>query len=139
MEIKYGDFIISDDKEKLQVQRIKEMLSTSYWAKNRSMDVILKSIENSICFGIYEKENQIGFARCVTDYSTMYWVGDVIIDSGYRGLGLGKTLMEAITKHDNLSSIRGILETDDAHGLYKQYGFYSDEKKYMRRNAPPNS
>jgi len=137
MEIKRGGFIISDDKEKLQVQRIQEMLSTSYWAKDRTADVILKTIQNSICFGAYDKEKQIGFARCVTDYSTMYWLGDVIIDGGYRGLGLGKALMEAVTKHDNLRSLRGILATDDTHGLYKQYGFCSDEGRYMCRNPLP--
>ena len=133
MEIKHDEYIISDKKEKLQVQRIKEMLSVSYWAKDRTTETILKTIENSICFGIYDKNNQIGFARCVTDYSTMFWLGDVIIDDDYRGRGLGKVLMKAITTHEDLKLLRGILETDDAHGLYEQYGFVSDGKKYMCR------
>jgi len=135
METVYKRFVISDDKEKLQIDRIREMLSTSYWARDRSMDVIQKTIDNSICFGIYQDENQVGFARCVTDYSTMYWLGDVIIDCDFRGLGLGKALMKAITQHDELRSLRGILETDDAHDLYKQYDFYFDDGKYMIRKA----
>ena len=138
MENRYGEFIISDDKEKLKFQRIKEMLSATYWAQNRTEEVISKTIDHSICFGIYKNELQIGFARCVTDYAIMYWVGDVVIDNNYRGLGLGKALIEAITKHDDLKTLRGILETRDAHGLYSQYGFIRDGEKYMCRRILDN-
>jgi len=136
MENVINGFIISDDKKMLQLHRIKEMLSTSYWAKNRSVDVIEKSINNSICFGVYKNDKQVGFARCVTDYSTIYWLCDVIIDSDYRGFGLGKAIMSAITEHDELKSLSGILATTDAQGLYSQYGFIKvDENKYMRRSV----
>ena len=87
MEIEYNGFIISDDKGKLQIHRIKEMLATSYWAKSWQEIIIRKTIENSLCFGVYQKEKQIGFARCVTDHSTIYWVGDVIVDYSYRDKG----------------------------------------------------
>jgi len=136
METIINGFTISDNTKLLQPQKIKEMLDTSYWAKNRSVDVIIKSIENSLCFGVYKNGKQVGFARCVTDYSTVYWLCDVIIDSDYRGLGLGKAIMSAITEHDELKSLSGILATTDAQGLYSQFGFTKvDENKYMRRNT----
>ena len=136
METVINGFIISDDKRMLQADRVKEMLSTSYWAKNRSVETINKAIENSICFGAYINGNQVGFARCVTDYSTMYWLCDVIIDSDYRGLGLGKAIMSAITEYDELKPLFGILATSDAQGLYSQFGFSAvDENKYMRRGS----
>ena len=76
---------------------------------------------NSICFGIYLKDYQVGFARCVTDFATVYWLADVIIDNDYRKLGLGKALVEAIVKHEKVKGCFGILGTKDAHGLYEKY------------------
>jgi len=137
MEIEYNGFLISDDKEKLQVHRIWEMLSESYWAKGRPEAVVRKSIERSLCFGVYDQGMQVGFARCVTDYATMYWLGDVIIAEVYRGRGLGKALMEAVVGHESIKALRGKLETADAHGLYEHYGFCLEEGKYMVRQAAP--
>lgn len=115
MEIKFNDFLISDNKEKLQINRICELLSNSYWAKDRAIETIEKSIINSLCFGIYKDNMQIGFARCVSDYATVYWLADVIIDNEYRGLGLGKTLVNIIINHEKLNDCFGILGTSDAH------------------------
>ena len=133
MEIKFNEFLITDDKSKLQIDIITQMLNNSYWAENRTKEVIEKSIDNSICIGVYDKDKQIGFARCVTDYATVYWVCDVIIENDYRGQGLGKSLMEAIIEHKDLISLMGILGTKDAHGLYEQYGFFHDKDRFMRR------
>jgi len=116
---------ISTDKTKLDLQVIHQYLSTeSYWAQGRTMETIIKSIENSLCFGVYLDEKQIGFARVVTDYAVFAWVMDVFILSDYRGRGYGKKLMQAIINHDELQNLkRWGLGTDDAHGLYEQFGF----------------
>jgi len=133
MEIKFDKYLISDDKTKIQVKKVCQLLSKSYWAKDRPREIIEKSIINSICFGVYENENQIGFARCVTDYSTVYWLSDVIIDYNYRGLGLGKELVKAVVGDEQLKGCFGILATSDAHGLYEKFGFNLVNDKFMRR------
>lgn len=88
MEVKFKEFIISDNMKKIKLDRVSQLLSTTYWAKDRPKDIIEKSMINSICFGIYLKDYQVGFARCVTDFATVYWLADVIIDNDYRKLGL---------------------------------------------------
>lgn len=131
MEIKYKDFIISDDKFKIQINKVCELLSSSYWAKDRQKETIEKSIKNSICFGVYKDDIQVGFARCVTDYATVYWLADVIINECYQGLGLGKALIDTIVNHIDLKGCFGILKTADAHNLYRKYGFELDSEKFM--------
>ncbi|HYF75256.1 MAG TPA: GNAT family N-acetyltransferase, partial [Candidatus Nitrosocosmicus sp.] len=84
---------------------------------------IKKSIENSLCFGVYDAERQVGFARVVTDYSVMYWLCDVFVDEEYRGQGVGKLLVEYVVNHHDLKELNGILATRDAQGLYEKYGF----------------
>lgn len=135
MDVRFQSFLISDDKQKLQLDRVCEMLGNTYWASSRSTDAIEKSIANSLCFGIYADGKQVGFARCVTDYATIYWLADVVIDSQYRKLGLGKALMSAIIHHELLKGCRGILATRDAHGLYEQYGFQREPERFMMKNA----
>lgn len=135
MEITVRDFLISDDKDKIQIDWVCKLLGTSYWAKDRPMEVIKKTLSNSICFGIYKGENQVSFARCVTDFATVYWLADVIIDDNYRELGLGKALIEAIVGHEKLKGCFGILGTKDAHGLYEKYGFHLVKDRYMRKDA----
>ena len=134
MELKHKDYLISDDKSRLQIDKIAQMLNSSYWAENRTKEVIEKSIENSICIGVYDKNKQIGFARCVTDYATVYWLADVIIDADYRKQGIGKALVEAAINHDELKWCFGVLATNDAHGLYERYGFKLVPDKYMRKD-----
>lgn len=118
-------FYISTDKSLLDIGLIHKFLSEdSYWAKGRSIETVKTSIDNSLCFGIYQGSNQVGFARVVTDYAVFAWILDVFVLKGYRELGLGKMLMEAITKHEGLQNLRRWgLATEDAHGLYKKYGF----------------
>lgn len=131
MDIIINDFLISDNKSLIQLDSVCKLFAATYWAKDRKKEAIQKSIENSLCFGIYHNEVQIGFARCVTDFTTVYWLCDVIVDTNYRGQGLGKELIQAITEHECLSSLYGILSTRDAHGLYEQYGF--EKKELMHR------
>ena len=135
MESFFEEYKITNNKGLISLDRVCELLSKSYWANQRSKEKIKESIKNSICVGVYDKEKMIGFARIVTDYATMYWLCDVIIDEEYRGNGLGKKLIEYITKMEELKGMFGILATRDAHGLYEKYGFIREPEKYMRRNA----
>lgn len=128
------DYLISNDKSLLQLERIAEMLQKTYWAKNRSDNIIRKSIENSICYGLYYKDVQVGFARVITDYATAYYICDVVIDEAHREKGLGKKLVGAIVSSGELKSLFGMLVTKDAHGLYEQYGFIKDGKIFMCRH-----
>lgn len=116
---------ISTDKSRLNIELIHNYLSNeSYWAKGRSIEKVKLSIENSICFGVYLDETQIGFARVVTDYAVFAWILDVFILKDFQGRGYGKKLMNTIMTQNNLQDLlRWGLGTDDAHGLYEQYGF----------------
>ena len=116
---------ISTDKTKLNIDLIHEYLSKeSYWAIDRDIEVVKRSIDNSLCFGLYLENKQIGFARVVSDYAVFAWIMDVFILKDYRGLGYGKKLMNFIMTHEKLQNLqRWGLGTDDAHGLYEQFGF----------------
>ena len=134
MEVEYQSYRISDQTNLLQLDRICAMLATSYWANARSRETIEKAIQHSICFGAYSEGVQVGFARCVTDYATIFWLCDVIVDEAYRGRGIGKALMEAVSSHEQLNGLNGILATRDAQGLYAQHGFtVADPGRFMRK------
>jgi len=136
MDINFGEYKFSDNKSLISIDKVCELLGKSYWANNRKREITIKTIENSICIGIYLKEEMVGFARIVTDYATMYWLCDVIIDENHRKNGLGKKLIEIITKMKELDGIFGILATRDAQKLYEKYGFKKvDAEKYMRKDA----
>lgn len=124
-EKKIGDYIYSTDKNKLDINYIHHFLSKeSYWAKNIPIDIVRKSIEGSFCFGIYNGNQQIGFARVITDYATFGYLADVFVDKKYRGKGLSKNLMQFIMDNETIKGLRRfMLATLDAHGLYEQYGF----------------
>jgi len=130
VNINFGDYLLSDDKGLIQIDRVHEMLSKTYFAKNRSKDVVQKSIENSMCFGIYADDLQIGFARCIADFATTYYLCDVVIDEKYRGQGLGKALTKFITEQDSLATSMGVLGTEDAQSFYEKFGFMSDQGMY---------
>ncbi|MBP1994551.1 GNAT family N-acetyltransferase [Paenibacillus eucommiae] len=131
MEQAYGDFIISDDKSLLKIETICDFLSRSYWANQRPVETTIKSIHNSICYGIYLGDKQVGYARIVTDWATIYYLCDVFIDEDYRGKGLGKKLVEIIT--EQYEGMMGLLGTLDAHELYEQYGFIRNTERFMNR------
>lgn len=134
MERKFReDILVSDEKAKLQPDRIWELLKKTYWAGERDMDTVLRSIENSLCFGVYEGNEQIGFARCVTDYATMFWLADVVMDERFRGQGIGKMLIETILGHERLQGLTGLLATRDAQGFYSRYGFEPLDVRYYRK------
>jgi GNAT superfamily N-acetyltransferase len=116
---------ISTDKNKLDIKLIHEYLSNdSYWAKGRDIEIVKRSIANSLCFGVYNNDTQIGFARVITDYAVFAWILDVFILDDFKCKNYGKRLMSEIMTHDKLQNLqRWGLGTDDAHGLYEQFGF----------------
>lgn len=130
-KFKKGEFLISTDKNKLQLEVIHKFLSNSYWAKDVSFATVKNSVENSFCFGVYKSSKQIGFARLITDFNTFSYLADVFIIEKYRGLGLSKWLMKVIIEYPEFQNLKSwMLKTEDAHSLYKQFGFDKPEKDY---------
>ncbi|MFC2029642.1 GNAT family N-acetyltransferase [Chloroflexota bacterium] len=137
-EQRRGPFTISTDKARLNVDLICDYLSeTSYWARGRSHAAILRSIEHSLCFGLYDDGCQIGFSRVVTDYATFAWLADVFVLASHCGQGLGKWLIANVVGHAELQDVGlFVLATRDAHGLYRRYGGFEvipEDGKYMAR------
>jgi GNAT superfamily N-acetyltransferase len=123
-EYRRDHFSISTDQSRLDLEMIHQFLSRSYWAKNIPLATVRKSIQNSLCFGVYDGKRQIGFARVITDRATFAYLADVFILDQYRGKGLSKWLMECIMGHPELQGLRSwMLFTRDAHGLYRRFGF----------------
>ena len=126
-----GEYSITIDKEKFDLDIIHSFLTSSYWAEGISKEVIQRSINGSLCFGVFENDKtglsagkQIGFARMITDQATFAYLADVFILEEYRGHGLSKWLMEVIMSHPGLQGLRRMmLATRDAHGLYEKFGF----------------
>lgn len=138
--MKNGDYTISTDKAKLDLDFIHHSLSKeAYWSLNIPLETVKRSIENSMCFGVYHQDQQIGFARVITDYATFGYLADVFISPAHRGKGVSKMMMAAIMGHPDLQGFRRwLLMTRDAHGLYKQFGWidppYPD--RYMEIAKP---
>ena len=139
MTIYKENFSISTDKSKLDIAVIHDFLSRSYWSENIPVETVQKSIEGSMCFGVYDNGRQIGFARMVTDNATFAYLADVFIIEEYRGRGLSKWLVDLILSHPDLQGLRRILlATRDAHKLYKQFGFtlLNNPDRYMQIHNP---
>ncbi len=135
-----GDYTISTDRNRLNIEAVHHYLAEeSYWAKERTKEQTETAIKNSLPFGVYSGENQIGFARVVTDFATFAYLGDVYILEGFRGQGLSKRLMEVIINHPELQGFRRwILATKDAHKLYERFGFSALKfpERWMEKAAP---
>ena len=133
-------FTISTDQTKLDLDLIHRWLSEeSYWAKGRSRELVARSLQNSLSFGLYQAGAQVGFARVVTDYATFAWLADVFIIPEYRGRGLSKWLVEVIISHPQLQGFRRwVLATRDAHDLYRRFGFepLPQPERWMERLDP---
>lgn len=140
MEWQNGELTISTDKTLLQIDRIHQFLSEeSYWAKERTREQTETAIENSLCFGVYAGEKQVGFARVISDFATFAYIGDVYILEEFRGRGLSKRLMEIITDYPELQGLRRwLLATKDAHSLYEKFGFHELKfpTRWMEKPAP---
>lgn len=140
MEFVRDEFVISTERERLDIDAIQRFLAEdSYWARERTIEQTRTAIENSICFGLFHGERQVGFARVVSDQATFAYLGDVFVIDEYRGLGLSKWLMETIIAHPDLQGLRRwVLATRDAHSLYEKYGFHelTYPERWMERPAP---
>ena len=118
-------YYISTDKSAMDIDFIHGYLSEqAYWAKGRSREEVMKSMENSLCFGLFNQKRQIGFGRVATDYVVFAWLMDLFVDPEYRGMGFGKALVRNIVEYPQLKSVNGMgLRTQDAQELYKNEGF----------------
>lgn len=133
------DFVYDTDKTKLNIPYIQASLSKTYWAEGIPESVVVKSIDNAMCIGIYCDNRQVGFARLITDYATFAYLADVFVDEAYRGRGASKGLMQFILSQDFIPGLRRILlATLDAHGLYRQFGFQRllRPDRYMEIHQP---
>ena len=138
------DFLISTDPRLLDVSLIHDFLANhSSWAVGRSLEVVRRALDNSLCFGLYEQQRQVGFARVVTDRATFAWLCDVFVLEASRGRGLSKWLIACVMDHYALQGLRRVLlGTRDAHGLYERYGFQplADPTRFMEVFRPaPNA
>jgi GNAT superfamily N-acetyltransferase len=130
------DLEISSDRARLDVDLIHRFLSTSsYWAQGRTREVVERSIQHSICFGVYTEGRQVAFARVVTDHAVHAYLADVFVVPEYRGRGISKALMRAIFEQPELRELKWLLGTEDAHGLYSQFGFgpLAEPQRWMQR------
>jgi GNAT superfamily N-acetyltransferase len=124
----HDGFVVSTDRARLDLGLIHNFLAeSSYWAKHIPFEIFARSVENSLCFGVYDSAgSQVGFARVVSDFATFAYVADVFVLDSHRGRGLGKLLMESIKQHPQLQGLRRwVLTTLDAHALYARFGFTS--------------
>ncbi len=141
MDFNQDDFCISTNKEKLQIDVIHRYLTDeAYWTTGRTRTMTEKTIEHSLCFGVYHRDRQVGFARVVTDYTIFAYLCDVFILEDYQGHGLGKWLTETILNVLDDEGVRWtMLATRDAHGLYEEYGDFQKlylPEKWMGRVNP---
>ena len=130
---------ISTETSEMDIHFIHRFLSNSYWAKSIPFETVQKAVEGSMPFGVFKGDEQVGFARVITDGATFAYLADVFIDEAYRGLGLSKFLMEVIMAHPRLQDLRRfVLITRDAHGLYEQFGFtpISNPELWMQVHRP---
>jgi GNAT superfamily N-acetyltransferase len=130
-----AETIISTEKEKVDFNFVYRFLSQeAYWCKGIPAETLKKSIENSQNFSLYFEGKQVAYARVITDFATIAYLGDVFVDPAQRGKGFSKLLMDFIMKYPPLQGLRRwILITGDAHGLYRKYGWTSlnDATKWM--------
>ena len=139
MEWQRGEYAISTDRDRLDLDVVHGFLSKdAYWSRGVARDVVERSIENSICFGMYLHGEQVGFARVVTDRAAIAYLADVFVLPDHRGRGLGKWLIETVLAHPDLQGLRRFfLGTADAHELYERYGFGPvDPGRMMERRQP---
>ena len=139
MEWQRGDYEVSTDPERIDIESVHRFLSDeAYWSPGVPEGVVRRAIAGSIVFGLYHGSEQVGLARVVSDRATFAWLCDVYVLKEHRGHGLGKWLMECVRAHPDLQGLRRwLLATRDAHGLYKQFGFEPvDPERFMEIRDP---
>lgn len=141
IEIRHGDYTISTDRSRVDVDAVHQFLTTDgYWSKGRSRQLVETSIENSglVCGGYASDGSLVGFARMVTDLATFAWLCDVFVTPEHRGAGLGVAIVTTIVEHPGLAHLkRQLLATRDAHTLYEKLGFTALDtpEKWMEKRA----
>ncbi len=138
-QLREGEILVSCDPQRLHLDRIHAFLTRSYWAEGVSRETVVRSVENSIPFGVYLNSEQVGFARVISDRASYAYLADVYVEEPFRGRGLSKSLMRAVMSHPELQGLRRwILGTRDAHGLYRQFGFTELQvpERWMEKAAP---
>jgi hypothetical protein len=133
MEWTDGEYRISNDKALLSVDRTYTLLSPCICGSQRNKESVRMAIEHSICYGVFHRDRQIGFARVVTDTATVYWLCDVFIEEKHRGKDLGKRLVRCVVETPELKGLLGLLATSEAQGLYEKCGFVRDSRQFMLR------
>lgn len=123
MEFTREQFVVSDDKSRICPMKTHELLANTYWAKGRPLEIVKETIENSFCFGLYEGQDQIGFARAVTDFATIAFLSDVCIHEQFRNRGFGHFFMKCIFEHPKLQKVGWILRTAQSQSLYSDFQF----------------
>ena len=124
MEWKRDGLTISTDRSRLDRDAIHEFLRGSYWARGIPRELVDRAIDNSLCFGLYDGDRLVGFARAITDFTTFAYLSDVFVLESHRGRGLGTWFMATVLSHPDLQNLRRwMLATADAHGLYQKVGF----------------
>ena len=139
VERTFDDYLISTNPARLDIGVIHGFLRESYWAEAIPREVVERAVENSLCFGAYYRNEQIGFARVVSDYSTFAYIADVFVLAPWRGHGISKALMAEVVHHPDLQGLRRwLLGTKDAHGLYQRFGFTAPQfpDRQMERADP---
>jgi GNAT superfamily N-acetyltransferase len=132
MEWVKGEYLVTDDQSRADIDFVHASLNTTYWAENRPRRVVEKSLKKSVLLSLFEGDEQIGFARIVSDEATFAWICDVFVHPEHRGKGLGVWLMECTMAHPAMEVPLQILATRDAHGLYEKFGFQTREMMFRR-------
>ena len=127
------NYSIIEGAEQMDLAQVMDLLKQTYWAADRSAQQVCKSMEHSRCYGIRlnEEKQLVGFARVISDFATTYYLCDVVVDSRFRGNGLGKALVSYIEELPEYQGLRGILITRDAHALYEQFGYHTLDGRAM--------
>ncbi len=138
-EWRKGEYLLSTDRSKIEVEIVHRFLTHSYWAESIPLEVVERSINNSLCFAIHRHQKLVGFARVISDFATFAYLADVFILPEERGKGLSTWLIGTIMDYPELQGLRRFtLATRDAHGLYERFGFTLFDKpgRWMQKHDP---
>lgn len=123
MDWRRDNYLITDDRSRVQLGVVHRLLAATYWGGRRPMEIVERMVAGSICFSLYQGSRQIGFGRAVTDSATFTWVADIVVEPEFRGAGLGKWIVECLLAHPAIAGTQLVLQTRDAQGLYERFGF----------------
>ncbi|HEU20464.1 MAG TPA: N-acetyltransferase [Deltaproteobacteria bacterium] len=132
MEWHKEEFTISDDRHRVDINVVSKLLAETPWGHRRPREVVEKLIPRSLCFSLFRNGSQIGFARVVTDGTVFSWLSDLVIADAYRGMGLGRWMLDCILTHSETAATQFVLQTGSAIGLYEKFGFKKSGKLMTR-------